>query len=198
MHAYRSRRRRPLSLAPALVIVTMLLAAVGPAAHAASPPMTDTGGPNATSSNEVNVSRLFTDVFSGENAATCLELVADGAVIGTPNGEYHGHVGMTGYVNDLRASFPDARFAITELLANGDTVVARWTMTGTQDGAFQGVAASDAPVALDGIAILHFERGKVDAASIAYDRLQVLEQIEAGADLQDGPPEVCPPCETPE
>ncbi len=196
-HRFR-RPRRPFSL-PASVIATVLLASLlGSVAHAASPPMTDSGGPGSGSSNEANVYRLFHDVFTGKNPAACPELVANGAVIHTPDGEYQGHEGMTGYVDGLRASFPDASFVLADLMANGDTIAARWVMTGTHDGAFQGIAASGTPVSLEGIAILRFELGMVVEQWVSYDRLHVMQQIEIDADVQDGPSRVCPPCQTPE
>ncbi len=198
MNTHRFRRpRRPFSLAAA-VFATVLLAGFGPVAHAASPPMTDSGGPGSGSSNEANVYRLFHDVFTGKNPTACPELVANGAVIHTPDGEYRGHEGMTGYVDGLRASFSDASFVLTDLMANGDTIAARWVMTGTHDGAFQGIAASGTPVSLEGIAILRFELGMVVEQWVSYDRLHLQRQIETNADVQEGLPEVCPPCQTPE
>lgn len=199
MNTHRSHRPcRPLPLAAPVFITVLLASLLGPVAHAASPPMTDAGGPGAGSSHAANVSRLFNDVFSGKNAATCPELVADDALIHTPDGEYQGHEGMTTYVDGLRGSFPDASFVLTDLMATGDTVAARWTMTGTQNGPFQNLGASGTPVTLEGIAILRFADGKVVEQWIAYDRLHLMQQIGIDADVQDAPPRVCPPCPTPE
>ncbi len=200
MNTHTSRRPpHRLSLATTTLLVTVLLAGFsGPLAQAASPPMTDAGGPGAGSSYEVSVSRLFRDVFSGNNAATCPELITDGAAIHTLDGEYRGHEGMSDFVGGLRNSFPDASFVLTELMASGDTIAVRWAMIDTHDGAYEDIAASGTTVRLDGLAILRFELGKVVEASVSYDRLQLLEQLVAGADAQDGPAEVCPPCQTPE
>lgn len=194
------RPRPPFFLSAGTVFVIVLLAShMGPAAQiaAASPPMTDPGGPAGTS-NVANVYRLFADVLTGNNPAACPELIAHGAVINTPDGEYRGHEGMTAFANGLRTSFPDASFVLTELITNGYVVTARWTMTGTHDGAFEGIAATNTPVTLEGIAILRFELGFVVEQWVSYDRLHLLRQIGAAADVQDAPSRVCPPCQTPE
>jgi predicted ester cyclase len=194
------RPRRPLFLNRAMVIVTLLLISLlVPVAQsvAASPPTLHAGGSGSGSSNEATVSRLFNDVFSGKNAAACAELVAESAVIRTPDGLYTGHVGMNNFVDGLRASFPDASFRVTDMMTDGDTVVASWVMTGTQDGAFQSIAASGTPVTLNGITILRFELGMIVEEWVAYDRLHLVQQIESNTSVQNPPSGVCPPCPKP-
>lgn len=201
MNTIKSSQPRRLSFLPgAMVIVVMLVASLlFPVSQGvkASPPASDTGGPGAGSSNEVTASRLFDDVFSGKNAGTCPELVAESAVIHTPDGLYKGHKGMSNFVDGLRASFPDASFRVTDLMTDGDTVVASWVMTGTQDGAFQNLAATGSSISLSGITILRFEHGMIVEEWVAYDRLHLVRQVEGGGDVLDGPPRVCPPCPEP-
>jgi steroid delta-isomerase-like uncharacterized protein len=188
---------RPTFLVAIAIVVSMLFAShLVPVARggAMSPPGFETGGSGIGSSNEVAVARLFNDVFSGKNGAACVDLVAEDAVVYTPNGTYTGHVGMRNFVDALRASFPNASFNVTDLMSESDTVVASWVMTGTHDGAFQGIAATGAPVTLDGITILRFEHGMIVEEWIAYDRLHLVQQIEADANRQNPPSGVCPPC----
>jgi steroid delta-isomerase-like uncharacterized protein len=103
---------------------------------------------------------------------------------------------MSGFANAFRASFPNANFEVTEYVADGDMVVARWTMTGTHDGEFEGVAASGKSVTLDGISMLGFENGMIVEAQISYDRLHLLQQVDG--DVQIAPTRICPPCATPD
>jgi predicted ester cyclase len=67
-------------------------------------------------------------------------------------------------------------------------------MTGTQGGAFQGIAAAGAPVTLNGITILHFADGMIIEEWVTYDRLHLVHQIEAEAGRQRLSSEICPPC----
>jgi steroid delta-isomerase-like uncharacterized protein len=182
-----------------IVVVTMLLTVLLLATTqgvAASPPGIETGGIDSAPSNEMIVYRLFNEVFTGKNIVACPELVTAGAVIHTPNGLHHGHEGMSRFANRFRASFPNARFDVTEFIADGDMVVARWTMTGTHNGAFEGVAAYGNTVTLDGITMLRFENGMIIEAQVAYDRLDLVRQI--SGEVPIAPTEVCPPCRNPD
>lgn len=58
------------------------------------------------------------------------DFVDHGALPGTPPGP----AGFADGVRRLLAEFPDARNEIHEIIAEGDRVVVRWTMTGTQRG----------------------------------------------------------------
>ena len=57
----------------------------------------------------------------------------------------------------LRKAFPDARWAIDELLADGDRVVGRWTFHGTQMGQFFNIAPTGREVTYPILAIYRIE-----------------------------------------
>jgi predicted ester cyclase len=54
-----------------------------------------------------------------------------------------------------RAAFPDLRFTIEELIAEGDRVAGRLIMRGTHEGPFMGIPPTERPVEP---AHLHFVR----------------------------------------
>jgi predicted ester cyclase len=74
-------------------------------------------------------------------------------------------------------ALPDMQFTIEELLADGDTVVARFTTHGTQTSTFQGIPATGAAAAASGIAIYRLAGGKIVAQWLEYDRLGTLQQL---------------------
>jgi len=55
-------------------------------------------------------------------------------------------------VPGLRAGFPDGRFTVDELVAEGDTVVHRWTFRGTHRGEWLGVPGTGNQVEITGTA----------------------------------------------
>jgi predicted ester cyclase len=77
----------------------------------------------------------------------------------------------------LFAAFPDIQFTIEELLADGDTVVARTTAHGIQTGEFQGIPATGAAVTSSGIAIYRLTGGKIVEQWLEYDQLGLLQQL---------------------
>lgn len=76
--------------------------------------------------------------------------------------------------------FPDAKVVIQDLIGEGDTLVARYTITGTLSEAFMGVPAKGQQIELPGISILHFRHGRCFERWACSDNLVLLRQIGAG------------------
>jgi predicted ester cyclase len=74
-----------------------------------------------------------------------------------------------------RAAFPDINFAVEEIVAEGDTVVTRWRLTGTHLGEYLGKAATGNKV--DGVSIDRMRGGMVVSGFDAWDSLGFREQI---------------------
>jgi predicted ester cyclase len=75
--------------------------------------------------------------------------------------------------------FPDAQVIVQDLIGEGDTLVARYTITGTMHQAFMGVAAAGQRIELPGISILHFRNGRCFERWTCSDSLVLLNQIGA-------------------
>ena len=74
-----------------------------------------------------------------------------------------------------RAAFPDINFAVEEIVAEGDTVVTRWRLTGTHLGEYLGKAVTGSKV--DGVSIDRIKGGMVVSGFDAWDSLGFREQI---------------------
>lgn len=57
-------------------------------------------------------------------------------------------------------SFPDLHCGVDELIAEGDRVFCRSTMTGTQDGEYKGIPATDRHVAAESSEVFRIADGK--------------------------------------
>ncbi|MBK8024233.1 MAG: ester cyclase [Chloroflexi bacterium] len=64
-------------------------------------------------------------------------------------------------VADYRAAMPDFQVTLGDMIAEGDKVAYRWTMTGTHLGEYRGVAPTGRKLHATGITILHFRGGKI-------------------------------------
>ncbi|HVK03475.1 MAG TPA: ester cyclase [Armatimonadaceae bacterium] len=88
-------------------------------------------------------------------------------------------------VTMLRGAFPDVKFTVEHLLAQGDTVVGHWTARGTHTGkpleTLKGdIPAKGNPFVIDGMSWLRFnDEGKFVEARINEDTLGLLLQIGA-------------------
>lgn len=136
--------------------------------------------------------RLF-EVLSRRNPEVCSLLMAANAINHTPAGTFGGPDGFERFVAEVWSPFPDAIFAIEDRFADGDIVTLRWTMLGHHHGNVQNHVVSGVPVYLEGLAILRFEQNMIVESWIQYDRMSLLEQIEA----TPGEPRICPPCQEP-
>jgi steroid delta-isomerase-like uncharacterized protein len=72
---------------------------------------------------------------------------------------------------------PDSSWTIEELLAAGDTVIARWTYRGTHEGEFIGIPPTGNKVEFGGITITRIENGKIVEDWEDYDMLGFMQQL---------------------
>lgn len=80
-------------------------------------------------------------------------------------------------VSMYRGAFPDAQVTFEELVAAGDTVVGRWTASGTHTGQLPGVAPTGRRVSIGGITIYRIAEGKIVEAWEQLDLLGMWQQL---------------------
>jgi predicted ester cyclase len=105
--------------------------------------------------------------------------------------EFRGSIGLTvkgrsgfkGYMNTIRAAFPDFHNTIEEMIAEDDKVVAVLTYSGTHQGTLFGVAPTGKHVQYVGTAIFRIEAGLVTRGWVLGDTLGLLQQLGAVAPL---------------
>jgi predicted ester cyclase len=127
-----------------------------------------------TDANKQAVRRIYDEAVNTGRTGILADLVAPEFT--GPDGS-RGPAAFGANVAALRAGFPDIRFTIEQLVAEGDRVAVRWTWTGTHTGTFRGFAASGKEVRDTGLVLYTFAGGKVVGAIIETDRLGVLQQI---------------------
>ncbi len=79
---------------------------------------------------------------------------------------------------EYQSAFPDGKFTIDSLIAEGDHVVARTTYRGTHRGTLQGIPATNRQVVGPGVSIFRFSSdGKIIEAWNEYDQLDLMVQL---------------------
>jgi predicted ester cyclase len=76
-------------------------------------------------------------------------------------------------------AFPDAHFVVEEQFVDGDTVVSRWSGTGTHNGELMGISPTGRKVAMTGILIDRIQHGKLIEQWANHDALGIFQQIGA-------------------
>ncbi|MGY6651716.1 ester cyclase [Amycolatopsis sp. TRM77291] len=79
----------------------------------------------------------------------------------------------------LLRAFPDLRVTAEDVLADGDKIVCRNTVTGTHEGEYRGMPATGKPVSYSEIFILRFAGGRVAEIWGVVDVLTQLRQLGA-------------------
>jgi steroid delta-isomerase-like uncharacterized protein len=85
----------------------------------------------------------------------------------------------SGFMAAFTTGFPDSRISIESCIAEGDTVVTRWTLTGTHQGLFQGIPPTGRPVRFAGLEFNRAANGRFVEHWSMFDNLALLQQIGA-------------------
>jgi steroid delta-isomerase-like uncharacterized protein len=83
------------------------------------------------------------------------------------------------YVELFRFAFPDLRVKVIDQISNGDRVVTRWQMEGTQDKRLMGIEASHRHVSVEGIRIDRIADGRIAETWSQWDAIGMLRQLGA-------------------
>jgi hypothetical protein len=83
------------------------------------------------------------------------------------------------YFSALYDAFPDVHWTLDDLVAEGEKVVVRYTLTGTHKGEYMGVPSTNKKVAFWGIGIDRFAGGKIVEEWARYDTLDFMQQLGA-------------------
>ena len=133
-----------------------------------------------TQDNKAIARRYFEEFFNQGNLAAAAEIIAPeyekagpSAVPGLPPGPEGSNI----FVMVYRTAFPDITFTVDEQVAEGDTVVTRWTATGTHQGELAGIPATGNSVTVTGVSIDRVVDGKLVGGWNISDQLGLLRQL---------------------
>src|SRR5262245_4281116 len=112
------------------------------------------------------------DAFDGLMADTCQLTVSGTTISCSP-------AATRAIAEHWLAGFPDYRFELLDLIAEGDKVVARVPFTGTQSGPVLDLPPSGRPVRVSEIVIFRVVDGKILEAWEEYDELGLRRQVGA-------------------
>jgi predicted ester cyclase len=123
------------------------------------------------------VARLLIDIFNRGTLDDADGVLASSYSYRGPNGEVHGAAGWKQLAQMYRNAFPDVVMTIDEQIAEGDTVVTRFTARGTHRGELAGVAPSGRFVTVPCIAIDRIADGRIVGSFELFDQLGMFQAI---------------------
>ena len=90
---------------------------------------------------------------------------------------FRGHDASMQWVRTYKKAFPDIAFELEAVVAEGDTVALRWRSTQTHLGTYLGVKPLGTRVSMTALHMFRFEDGKIAETWIAFDPLNVMQQL---------------------
>ncbi len=90
------------------------------------------------------------------------------------------------FKNDFFTSFPDAHLKVHFMLASGDTVMAKVTMTGTNTGLLNGKPATNKSINFDGIAVFVLRDNKIAERWRFFNDVLMMQQLGMMPGQDDG------------
>jgi len=128
--------------------------------------------------NKALARRVIEEVVNKGNFGALDRIVASDYTYHEPTlGEVRGRDGYKALVTMYRNAFPDVVLTIDEQIAEGDTVVTRWTGRGTHQGELMGVAPTGKRVTVQGIIVSRFIGGKLVEDIEHYDVYGMMRQL---------------------
>ncbi len=128
--------------------------------------------------NKAQFRRAYEELLNGGNLEVAEDLVAPEFLNHeAPPGRDRGPESMRGLATMLRTAFPDLHFTIEELVAEGDTVAGRLTMSGTHRGPLMGMPPTGRSVRQDHMHFVRFQNGKAIEHWGVRDEMGMMQQL---------------------
>ncbi|HBY96195.1 MAG TPA: ester cyclase [Chloroflexi bacterium] len=150
----------------------------------------------AVERNLARIANFFDEVWNWGNLAVVDQNVADDFSYHDPANPWvaPGPPGVTDLVLTYRTAFPDLRFVLEDVIAEGDKVVVRWRAEGTHEGNLRHIPATGTRVSTTGITIFCLVGGKIAEAWTNYDMLGLLSELGVVSTPEEPSPEGFEPC----
>jgi steroid delta-isomerase-like uncharacterized protein len=76
-----------------------------------------------------------------------------------------------------RTAFPDIHLMVQDIIAEGETVMTRWSCHGTHKGDLNGIAPTGKQFTISGVTIVRFSNGKMVEGYVNWDALGLMQQL---------------------
>jgi predicted ester cyclase len=129
-------------------------------------------------SNKAAYRRFYEEILNKGNLAVADEVVDPKVHSHNPiPGQKPGLEGFKDAIAGFRHAFPDLHAKATDIIAEGDKVVARFVVSATHHGEFMGIAPTRKQIEYEEIVIVRFKDGKIIEHWAVADALAIMQQL---------------------
>lgn len=131
-----------------------------------------------TERNKAVIHRFVEEVQNQRNWATYDELNDPSFVnLSSPPGVPSDREGGKAYLGGFLGAFPDGHFTIDDMIAEGDQVVTKKTLTGTHSEPLGDLPATGRSVSLQFVDIMRVRDGRIVEHWLSMDQLSFMQQL---------------------
>jgi predicted ester cyclase len=112
----------------------------------------------STEQNKAVVRRFISEALSGRNVGVADEVLAPNYVNRTTGADL---VAFKGFLTGMQSALTEVQFDIDDLVAEGDSVVARWKMEATHTGSLMGEPPTGKRVSARGLTYYRLDNGRI-------------------------------------
>jgi len=105
------------------------------------------------------------------------ELFSPDFIFHSATGEDMGLEGLKKHLSESFSAFPDLHFTLDDMVAEGNKVASRFTMSGTHKGGFSGIPPTNRKFEVWAINIIRIVNGKCVEEWERYDTLGMMQQL---------------------
>jgi steroid delta-isomerase-like uncharacterized protein len=123
--------------------------------------------------------RVFEEVWNNKKIDAVDQLMAAGYVHHDPQSPVasSGVESYKQFVSHYLNAFPDLHFTIDDEVADEQTIVSRWTATGTHQGDLPGIPRTGRKFSVTGITMARIQNGKFIESWNNWDTLGLMQQL---------------------
>jgi steroid delta-isomerase-like uncharacterized protein len=123
--------------------------------------------------------RIFEELWNQKNRDLIDEVISSDYVHHDPQAADipPGIDGYKQFVDRYMNAFPDLQMKVEDEVVARDSIVTRWTATGTQTGDLPGCPPTGARISIEGITIARLRDGKIVESWNNWDALGVTQQL---------------------
>lgn len=129
--------------------------------------------------NKAVVRRYIEEPWNKGLLTAVEELIADDHVTHGGVALERGPENVKQRISAMRTAFPDMAWAVEDMVAEGDRVACRFTVSGTHQGKFLGVASTGKRVTWSATATFRVSNGKIAEDWVNWNQYGLMQQIGA-------------------
>jgi steroid delta-isomerase-like uncharacterized protein len=129
--------------------------------------------------NKAVIRRLYEEVWNKRRLELVDEIISPSHALHDPNlsGSAVGPEAYKRQVTRFITAFPDLRFTVEDIVGEKEKQAVAWTISGTHQGEFMGVPATNKKVSVDGITIIHIVDAKIMDSYVSWDAWGMMQQL---------------------